>query len=187
MNCICCRQTCLRVITWITTWTFQHIYIHCGLWIVTVIPTSLWPKIIIQFYQIYNPADTICWMNVVLMLGQRRRRWTNIKTTLIQRLGKCRWEVQWYFFMKLFHIENMLHSGTVTQLTQCWLKAWKVRQAELWTGVYSAHFPRSQPPTYVSRAVRSRWQVRTDPSWGKNTTRTNPACNHKFYIDTYTF
>ena len=31
-----------------------------------------------------NPANTIHWNNVVLMLGQRRRRWANVKTTLFQ-------------------------------------------------------------------------------------------------------
>ena len=33
-----------------------------------------------------NPAKTIHWNNVVLMLGQRRRRWANVKTTLVERL-----------------------------------------------------------------------------------------------------
>ena len=31
-------------------------------------------------------ADTRCWINVGLTLDQRRRRWTNVKPTLIQRL-----------------------------------------------------------------------------------------------------
>ena len=32
------------------------------------------------------PANTTRWTNADLMLGQRRRRWTNIKTALVQRL-----------------------------------------------------------------------------------------------------
>ena len=32
------------------------------------------------------PANTRHWTNVCLMLGQRRRRWANIKPTLVQRL-----------------------------------------------------------------------------------------------------
>ena len=35
---------------------------------------------------IHIPANTICWINVGLMLVHRRRRWTNVKPTLIQRL-----------------------------------------------------------------------------------------------------
>ena len=34
------------------------------------------------------PAINRIWTNVVLMLGQRRRRWPNIKTTFIQILGR---------------------------------------------------------------------------------------------------
>ena len=37
------------------------------------------------------PADTIRWINVVLMLIHRVRRWTNVKTTLIQRLVSPGW------------------------------------------------------------------------------------------------
>ena len=33
-----------------------------------------------------NPANTRRWGNVGFMLGQRRRRWANIKPTLAQRL-----------------------------------------------------------------------------------------------------
>ena len=33
-----------------------------------------------------QPADEIRWINVGLRLVQRRRRWTNVKPTLIQRL-----------------------------------------------------------------------------------------------------
>ena len=33
-----------------------------------------------------EPANTRRWTNVGLMLGQRRRRWANIKPTLVQRL-----------------------------------------------------------------------------------------------------
>ena len=33
-----------------------------------------------------NPADTRRWTNVVLMLGQRQRRWANIKTIFFQRI-----------------------------------------------------------------------------------------------------
>ena len=32
------------------------------------------------------PANTLRWNNDVLMLGQRRRRWANIKTSLFQRV-----------------------------------------------------------------------------------------------------
>ena len=32
------------------------------------------------------PANTVRWNNDVLMLGQRRRRWANIKTLLFQRV-----------------------------------------------------------------------------------------------------
>ena len=34
----------------------------------------------------HNPTNTRCWSNVVLMFGQRRRRWPNIKTTLDQHV-----------------------------------------------------------------------------------------------------
>ena len=33
---------------------------------------------------LFNPANTILWNNAVLMLGQRRRRWANIKKSLFQ-------------------------------------------------------------------------------------------------------
>ena len=34
----------------------------------------------------HTPANTRRWTNAVLMLGQRRRRWANINTTLGHRL-----------------------------------------------------------------------------------------------------
>ena len=37
-------------------------------------------------YNTLQPENTRCWSNVWLMLVQRRRRWTNIKPTLGQRL-----------------------------------------------------------------------------------------------------
>ena len=45
-----------------------------------------------------TPANTRHWRNADLMLGQRRRRWTNIKSTLCQCLmfagiGQCLWSM----------------------------------------------------------------------------------------------
>ena len=42
------------------------------------------------------PADTRCWINVGLKLVQRRRRCTNVKPTLIQRLVSARYPVTSY-------------------------------------------------------------------------------------------
>ena len=43
-------------------------------------------KIIVQYYHTNRcPANTRRWINGVLTLGQRRRRWPNVKTPLIQR------------------------------------------------------------------------------------------------------
>ena len=35
----------------------------------------------------HDPANTTSWNNDVLMLGQRRRRWANIKTALFKRFN----------------------------------------------------------------------------------------------------
>ena len=37
-------------------------------------------------HQLTSPANTRCWTNVDLMLAQSRRRWANIKSTLVQGL-----------------------------------------------------------------------------------------------------
>ena len=39
-----------------------------------------------QYVYTYHPANTKRRTNDVLMLGRSRRRWTNMKTTLVQRL-----------------------------------------------------------------------------------------------------
>ena len=39
------------------------------------------------------PSDTRRWAGVVLMLGQRRRRWTNIRAALVRRLVSAGWLV----------------------------------------------------------------------------------------------
>ena len=56
--------------------------------------TPGWPKTAAKTTRTY-PANTGNWNSVGLMLGQRRRRWPNIKTTLVQRIvfswdaGEC--------------------------------------------------------------------------------------------------
>ena len=54
-----------------------------------------WTNVVQMFYKCFvfaghppesHPANTRRWAIVVLMLGRRRRRWPNIKTTLAQRL-----------------------------------------------------------------------------------------------------
>ena len=68
------------------------------------------PQLIIIWWSImannaggWYPANTRYRTNVVLMLGQRRRQWTNIKTTLVQCLCVC-WVVR--------HIAVSFHTGT---------------------------------------------------------------------------
>ena len=41
------------------------------------------------------PANTRCWTNDRLMLGQRRGRWANINPTLVQRLVVCWGRAAW--------------------------------------------------------------------------------------------
>ena len=43
----------------------------------------------------YRSAKTGCWSNVVFMLGQRRRRWINIKTTLVHCVVFAGTHIQW--------------------------------------------------------------------------------------------
>ena len=38
----------------------------------------------LSYYFALKPANTTHWVNAVLMLGQRRRRWSNISTALTQ-------------------------------------------------------------------------------------------------------
>ena len=52
--------------------------------IVSVINAALY--ILFSFHEDDYQANMRRWPKAVLMLGQRRRRWTNIKTALGQRL-----------------------------------------------------------------------------------------------------
>ena len=45
-----------------------------------------WSQLHLHMEYCHNPADTRCWINAGLTLVQRRRRWTNVKPTLIQHL-----------------------------------------------------------------------------------------------------
>ena len=59
------------------------------------------------------PAHTRLWTNVVLMLAQRRRRWANIKTTLVQSLvcvGKGIETGAWYKKQYLLLVKKRLHT-----------------------------------------------------------------------------
>ena len=70
---------------------------------------------------VYNPANTTRWNNDVLMLGQRRRRWASVKTSLFQRV---------VFAGKLTPIQCLLNVGPASPVlgsihsalvcTSCW-------------------------------------------------------------------
>ena len=59
----------------------------------------------------------ICWLNAGLLLGQRRRRWTNSKLTLGQRLmfaGKTNFMQLLYIHSK--HCEFVIFSDLICAL-----------------------------------------------------------------------
>ena len=54
----------------------------------SVIPRPIWGQELEEFFRwrSHIPANTTRWNDDVLMLGQRRRRWANNKTSLFQRV-----------------------------------------------------------------------------------------------------
>ena len=81
-----------------------------------------------------NPVNTRHSINVVLMLGQRRRRWANIKTTLIecvmltgrhcnmQRVSQL--QAQSLVVYSQYHDGISAYMTTWQKLAQHWANAW---------------------------------------------------------------
>ena len=69
------------------------------------------------------PANTIHWNNVGLMLGQRRRRWFNVKTTLFQCIVFPGLTGQWVSEHVSLAIINRLWPNAVPSLDQS-LRRW---------------------------------------------------------------
>ena len=64
----------------------------------------------------WYPADTIHWINVGLTLVQRRRRWTSVNPTLIQRLVSAG-----YAFCSAKAQTQQTRYETMTKMSiQCW-------------------------------------------------------------------
>ena len=103
-----------------------------------------------------SPANTRRWTNVGLMLGQRRRRWANINTTLVQCLvfaGISHYQPvlvnttqQTRYWTR--SIKAMLHScwATFPTLNHNWLNVWSI--SLVWCIVF-AHLHRDVSQRYT--------------------------------------
>ena len=66
------------------------------------------------------PADMRGWINAALMLGHRRRRWANIKTTLDQRLVSSGSWAEWLLFCNALFGSQRARHNVYTMLAYCW-------------------------------------------------------------------
>ena len=81
---------------------------------------------------------TTRWNNAVLMLGQRRRRWANIKTSLFQRVvvaGNIRCgplSIQFSQHLRILKTPTMVLAGGDFPLTWCWTVANYPSEGQMW-------------------------------------------------------
>ena len=142
---------------WMLVTSVHSIIAELGTWGVDVFHTKTYP------------ANTTCWNNGVLMLGQRRRRWANIKTLLFQRVVFC-WVAHYYistmylpqYFIQVFDqstlylyllLNKWATSRKYNTLDQCWfntgpsvVKCFVLRLSQCYISV-----------TYVDSAFSRHW------------------------------
>ena len=107
------------------------------------------------------PADTRRWINVVLTLVHRLRRWTNVKPTWIQRLVSVYEEYRW--------TERVLPLGWPSvrdirpTLSQYWYNVWCRPYRLLLPHTYSGPTLTRRPAGRSATHNQSLWEWRTGP------------------------
>ena len=111
------------------------------------------------------PADTIRWINVGLSLVQRRRQWTRVQPTLIQRLvsvGLQRWII--------FQFEIIINV-LVSSFRFIWIPMSSVYDHYKYSNSFSAG------TVFICQNLTSTgvrfWRIKTTPRW-KGRSRTHP-------------
>ena len=76
--------------------------------------------------QITDPANMKCWPNAELMLGQRWRRWSNIRPALGQCLVLADWAQHGYYYTLVsFSLASAQQNLDVEQTSVlCWARVW---------------------------------------------------------------
>ena len=127
-----------------------------GFWLVEMaISTNQKPTIYRHLYENTAPAPLF-----VLLLGQRRRRWANIKTTLAERLvfaQCCNMTCRSFVFIYLFHLPvSMLVNSVIVM-------AWSKHDIETWPQLM-AHCHHSAT-TVSMKSLNEAWGERDCPDF----------------------